>query len=150
MNVLVSSARQEPGNMRAMAGWVVRTFWVSSKSTAPTPLPGPGALSHSPSYCCASGCPALATPVLALPPAQTKSQVLYQTNTAFIVAPSRSVAGLEEQTVRSFSLPTRAPLKVICAKTSMLSRAGKREQEYCSVLTERPWASHRPHRTLIC
>ena len=111
--------------------WAVRKSSVSSKSTAPdTPCQ---ALSHSTSHRCASGCPGLATPVPALPPARTKSQVLYQTNTAFIVAPSRSEAGLEEQTVPSFSLPYQGSIQGHLCQDKYVLQSRLREQE-CGLL----------------
>ena len=113
-----------------------------------SPPPGLGFCPTPPSTC-AAGCPGLATPVLALPPTETKSQVLYQTNTAFIVAPSRSAAGLEEQTVPSFSLPCQGFMKGHPCQVCTAEQV-KRARALALVPAEGTWASHWPALALLC
>lgn len=46
--------------------------------------------------------------------------------------------------------PSWAPIKVICAKTRRLRRAGEESKCPAGARTERPWTSHWPHLTLSC
>ena len=119
--ILVYPARQESGNMREMVGsW--ESPWISSKSTAPgAPCQALGLCPIPPSTC-AAGCPGLATPVLALPPTETKGKCfIKQTQHLLRLSQGLRQAWRNRQYLPS-PCPARASWKVILAKYAQQSR----------------------------